>query len=89
MPTANIVPTSQAPADPFKGLVGVDEMFVKLHADNFYRPFEENMKKLFEGKTLLNGDSLLSVLRSVYDVGVSAGRRIEQLEQERNKRKEK
>jgi hypothetical protein len=89
MPTANIAPTSETPADPFKGFVGVDEMFVKLHADNFYRPFEENMKKLFEGKTLLNGDSLLSVFRSVYDVGVAAGRKIEQLEQDRKeKRKE-
>lgn len=89
MQTANsgIAPASPTPADPFKGLVGVDEMYAKLHADNFYKPFEENMKKLFEGKTLLNGDSLLSVFRSIYDVGAAAGRKIEQLEQDRKEKR--
>ncbi len=87
MSTANI-PSSPL-INNFNELPNVDDVIAKLHADNLYKPFEEDLKKLFESKSVPINDSLISIFRSIYDVGIAAGRKIEQFEQERKKKESK
>ncbi len=75
------------PQDPFNGLLGVDEMFRHVHAENFYKPFGEKMKEMFGDKKFPNGESILSVLKSVYDLGVQAGIATQKLEEQRIKKR--
>lgn len=80
-----IVEGSTKKVDPFAGLLGVDEMFRHVHAENFYKPFGDKMKEMFGDKKLPNGENIISVLKIVYDLGVQAGIATEKLEQSRIK----
>lgn len=73
--------------DKFAGLAGTDEMFAKLYADDFYKPFGDKMNELFGGKKLPNGESIIKAFRDVYDLGVAAGREIERRETFRKKQR--
>ena len=75
------------PQDPFNGLLGVDEMFRHVHAENFYKPFGDKMKELFGDKKLPNGENIISAFKTVYDLGVQAGIATQKLEEQRIRKK--
>ena len=83
-----INPAEPAKSDPFAGLAGVDEMFQHVHSENFYKPFGDKMKEMFGDKKLPSGESIVSVLKTVYDLGVQAGIATQKLEEERIKQRE-
>lgn len=86
MSTANEMnaPPQPTKENPFAGLSGVDEMFANVLAEQYYRPFEETAKELFSNLHGLKGEQIQSLMKSIFNLGVSAGRAIEKAEVKRN-----
>lgn len=81
-----IEPAEPTKENPFAGLTGVDEMFAHVLAEHYYKPFEDTAKQLFANLKVLPTDQIQSLMKSIFNLGVSAGRAIEKREIERNKK---